>query len=216
MFVDKRKLIGSLVGLLAFIVLSMSATYAYFTASVSSANNALSGTTYKFSVDLDLTTIKSAEALIPSYDSDIIYALENTTKCVDDYGYDVCSLYEITLTNSGQAEDLYGYVITGTSNYVTSNLKCALYTYANSVYTLVTDNIVLSHTTNAENSITSSATQYVISMGDGSTTPTTKTYYLVIWLTETETDQATDQDKTYNGAISFESIYGDTITSTFN
>lgn len=117
---------GILLGVVSvatLIVAIIGATFAYFSASANSANDAVNLTAYEF--DVKVTSVErvypTTEALattgglIPlnptttvGSTTNLLYALNSAaTKCVDSKGYQVCALYKATLTNGGsQAVEL--------------------------------------------------------------------------------------------------------------
>lgn len=209
-----RKIIGAIIGVLAFTALIAGATYAYFTAAVSS-NNVVGGTSYKFEVELTVDTIRKASKLIPLSDNLVPTALKKSTPCVDNYNYEVCSLYTIVLRNTGTAENLISNIVTGASTYTTSNLRAALFSYDGTNYTAITDNLILNNTMGTSVNFLTNSSQTIISIPDGTSTASTVTYYLAVWLTETGEDQGADQGKTFTGSINFQSSAGERLTSRF-
>ena len=95
----EKKIFGSICLVLGIaIIVSTGASFAYFSASASSEGN-ISGTTVNFGINLNLTTIHQSINMIPLQDTLVATAISGTNKCVDTKGYEVCSLYKITLTN---------------------------------------------------------------------------------------------------------------------
>ena len=106
------------VSVATLVVAIIGATFAYFSASVSSNEGAIGATAYEF--DVKVTNIKmiqpenvdSLGGIIPmnvntqvSGKGMLLYALNDATKkCVDTNDYQVCALYEATLSNGGNQE----------------------------------------------------------------------------------------------------------------
>lgn len=202
----RNKLIGTICLALGIIVIvTTSTSFAYFAASVENDEDIL-GSTKEISVNLELEEIYKSEQLIPLEDSKITTAISHN--CVDSKGYQVCSLYKITLTNAGEPLVLNGYITSSeTTNYTTDHLKGQL--FSTDLTTSISTVTTLTNTTGKQYFKIDETNLYSIEIQN------TSTMYLVIWLTETGTYQNEDYDKDYVGRIAFESIGGGEVTSTF-
>lgn len=211
----KTKSFGLHLGLIfAIVVMLFGATYAFY--AIGAINVIIGGRHYDFEMDLNMTSLKTASAFIPIKDSYIPNVIDNNPKCVDANGYEVCSLFQLDITNMASANTLTGFVKTVSSGYSTSNLKCQLYTYSNSKYTAISDVISLSPTAGTENEFTIGGNDLSLSIADGSVTEVTNTYFLAVWLSETDAITGTgDQGKTYMGQVVFD-VDGGQIQSRFN
>lgn len=192
----KNKIYISVMAVLIIGALTFGVTYAYY---VSQDTKSFTGEIEKGIVStLNLTTTKSSTNLVPLLDSKISTAItKSSNKCIDKNNYEVCSLYTITLTNTNASENLYGYVKTNTTTYTTTNLKYQIF---DSSYNATTDVMTISKTANDLVYFKKGTTQVSI------TSTGTKTYYLAIWLSDTNSDQSSDYSKTFNGAIGFELV----------
>ncbi len=192
----KNKIYISVMAVLIISALTFGATYAYY---VSQDTKTFTGEIEKGIVStLNLTTTKSSTNLVPLQDSKIKTAItKSSNKCIDKNNYEVCSLYTITLTNTNASENLYGYVKTNTTTYTTTNLKYQIF---DSSYNAITDVMTISKTANDLVYFKKGTTKVSI------TSTGTKTYYLAIWLSDTNSDQSSDYSKTFNGAIGFELV----------
>lgn len=192
----KNKIYISVMAVLIISALTFGATYAYY---VSQDTKTFTGEIEKGIVStLNLTTTKSSTNLVPLLDSKISTAItKSSNKCIDKNNYEVCSLYTITLTNTNASENLYGYVKTNTTTYTTTNLKYQIF---DSSYNAITDVMTISKTANDLVYFKKGTTQVSI------TSTGTKTYYLAIWLSDTNSNQSSDYSKTFNGAIGFELV----------
>ncbi len=192
----KDKLIFSILCVLAISSLTFGATFAYY---VSSTSGTITGEAEGgLSTTLTLDTVYKASRLVPLDDSLVMTAVsKDTNKCIDRSNYEVCSLYEITLLNTGNSEILYGYIRTNTSTYTTDNLKYQIF---DSSYNNLTDVITLSQTTDTTVYFQKNLSNYTL------TSTGTTTYYLAIWLTDTGLEQSDDYSKTFSGYIGFESV----------
>ena len=207
----REKLIGTICLVLGItIIVTTGTSFAYFT-TVADENQNITGEVADFGVSLSLDEIYVANRLIPLEDTDIIKAVNNTpSKCIDNSGYEVCSLYKVTLTNSGEAQILNGFIQTKNTEYITDNLKAQL---LNSDLSGAVSNVLtLSRTLEEKKYFQVDSTNLVSTQVNN----TPVTYYLAIWLTETHDYQDDDYNKNFTGSIAFESVYGQTLTAEFN
>ena len=203
----EKKIFGSICLVLGIaIIVSTGASFAYFSASASSEGN-ISGTTVNFGINLNLTTIHQSINMIPLQDTLVATAISGTNKCIDTKGYEVCSLYKITLTNDGDPFVLNGYLKTSSTTYTTGNLKYQIY---DTNYTAISDVMTPSLTTNEKVYFTKDSNMVTTSMNHNDTE-----YYLVMWITETNTLQNADYSKSYTGLVGFETLSGERIEATF-
>lgn len=192
----KKKVFFSILGVLAISVLTVGITYAFYASETSGdiAGEATSGV----DTELTLDKIYHASKLVPLNDSLIGTAISKTTnKCIDKSGYEVCSLYKITLENTVDSETLYGYIRTNESTYTTNNLK---YQFFDSNYSSLTDVMTLSKTKDEVVYFQKNETNYSVTI-QGSIT-----YYLAVWLTDTGVEQSEDYFKDFSGYVGFESL----------
>ena len=118
---ENRKGSGIFLGVVSvatLVVAIIGATFAYFSASVSSEEGAIDATAYEFAVKvteikmIQPGNVNSLGGIIPmnvntqvSGKGMLLYALNDATnKCVDSNNYQVCALYEATLSNGGNQE----------------------------------------------------------------------------------------------------------------
>lgn len=97
---EKRKMIYFLLICIILVIIVITGTYAYFTAKVT-VENSLTGETQTISFGMKVEKITSVDerGLIPMNDEDAAQAPENM--CEDSFGYAVCQIYKITITNTG-------------------------------------------------------------------------------------------------------------------
>ena len=193
----KRNIIYSILFVFVICAFTFGVTYAYYYASSDDdfSGEVASGVTTMLRLD----KVYKASKLVPLSDNLVPNAIsKSTNKCIDKNGYEVCSLYKIVLNNSGSSEELYGYVRTTESTYITDNLKYQIF---DTNYNALTDVMTLSKVAdetvyNKKNDVNYS----VVSTG-------TTTYYLVIWLTDIAAqNQSDDYSKTFSGVVGFESV----------
>lgn len=200
--------------IVVLIIGTLGFTYAFFGASAQNDN--IVGTTYSAKFGIEAYEIKKSTKLIPINDDLITKAVNKAdNKCVDDDGKEICSLYKIDVVNNGGEIDLHGFIRTSNSTYLTNNLKYMVYSEENGILTPVTDVMTLSHTSGDTVYFKKNNTNINITVEDGSSEKTTKTYYVSFWLSEINGEQNDDQGKSYNCKIGFESMYGDKLSSTF-
>lgn len=117
-----RELFYGVIAIASFIVMAVGATFAYFTATASSANSSIG--TGSTTLELQYISYGSAWShydLIPSDTTVTEYSVEyqndttakqdaesttylaNNTLCVDDYGNSICSIYEFQVRNSANS-----------------------------------------------------------------------------------------------------------------
>lgn len=199
----KNKLLGTICLVLGIIiVVTTGTTYAYYITTTSS--NKISGEGYKFNVSLTANTVYSATKLVPLNDSLVSSAIsKSSNKCRDSRGYEVCSLYSLTLSNTGESETLNGFVSTTSTTYTTDNLKYQIF---DSSYNAITDATVISRVVDEKKYFKKSN-----AMVNTQINSTNVTYYIAIWLHDTGALQNSDYSKTFSGKVGFESIHGEEL-----
>ena len=237
-----NKRIGALIVAIAVLIVSVTgSTFAYFALTVSNTT-AVTGTTATANLTLSVTeaTLGSGNTgkMVPQLGTAIPTAINSTYKCVDGNKNVVCKVYTITVTNgTSQNPSTAGATVNGTitfTNYSgTTNLR---WRRIDGVNTATTNTANTSYapsgvtvSMNAETDLisgkactpsSSSSGCSEISLGPTSngtsTTPNnTQTYYIVVWIEETGSDQSSaDAGKTFNATIKFEGENGKGITST--
>lgn len=230
------------IGIATLIVAIIGATFAYFTATAGSDPGAINVTSYSgFSVSLSMTKVAPAVAvnkLIP-LDSGLYMASALThldsvgasQPCIDANGDQVCAIYEMTLTNTGDtAADIVGYLSADANDYTTNNLKYQIYNCTDGDDTdSVVDTFTAIDGSAAVNApafgtTAESLPRFVVTSGQtdntvislpaktGEVAPSV-TYCLVLWLEEYKVDgvsqpQNEDQGKTFSGRVTFNATSG--------
>lgn len=215
---DGKSISFVLIGILTIVVAIAGSTYAYFSATVSN-NTVISGESAYVAAPFTLTVTHStgskvgSKYLVPQKDEFIQNAIYNETieeeakryiGCVDGNGNAVCKVYTITIKNNTTTK----YYITGTLSFnitgTMSNLKWALGTSATQGFPsstngpFYTPNTVTSSTPNS-----SKTTQTdVLEAGTEIAGNASKSYYVVIWISETGAAQ-TDSGK-FTSTVSFD------------
>ena len=224
--VDSKILV--LIVAIATLVISVTgATYAFFALSVSNST-AITGNTASTQLTLSVEpqTLKSPNTgvMVPQLGSAIGTAMNATNKCVDANGNVVCKVYKITVTNGSTAAALVNGTIKFTS-FTTTNLRWRRADSATALSNTTTGSYAVSGVTVAVGSevdlisgaacipSSSSAGCTDISLATGASG--VQTYYIVVWLEETNSDQSgTDANKTFNATVKFEGADGKGVTST--
>lgn len=201
------------------------ATYAYF--AISATNDTITGNAA--TVNLTLTVDRvfptsssiNTGAMVPqlstsgSSSSALASALKNG--CVDSNTNVVCQVYQITIANQGgtatQVVDgevsFYGNSALTTDVHTTMpNLKWKLIT---SVDVNTPANSILG--TNADNEANFNGNLFVTNLT--LSTNDSYTYYMIVWINETNTVQTSEPGKSFYGKIQFDSSNGTGVTSTF-
>lgn len=188
-----NKILVSVLAVILITTLTVGVTYAYLVAH-DSQNITVKSASGINSV-LTLTTVKETSNMVPIMDNKIVTAIKNN--CVDKNNYDVCSLYNVKLTNTSSVESLYGYVRTVSSSYTTTNLRYQIF---DSSYNAVTDVMTISNSSDSFVYFEKSSSKLTI------TSNGTNNYYFVIWLTDTGAEQSSDYSKVFNGALGVELV----------
>lgn len=204
----REKTFGSICFVLGLaILITTGTTFAYYNIVINDNNEEeISGDTFNFDATLDLNEVYLSNNLVPISSNLIATAIsKEENKCIDKNGYDVCTLYEISLSNNGSPVQLNSYIKTTNSTFITNNLKCRLY---NTSYEPISDIMTLSNTTNDKG--------YFQNNGDYINTILNSIdieYYLVIWIEDTNDYQDDDYLKSYNGIVGFESLNEGVLTA---
>lgn len=201
----------SLVIVLVILVVAVGGTFAFLAAS-NTDDYTIRGSSEEFDMDLLVTPIKVSSNLVPLSDTDIDKAITGTYNCVDSYSNDVCSIYQVDITNHGNLVNLYAYVQANNSSFITDHLKYKVYTKMNDNYTAVSDIITLSNNTSDKKYFVYDDVNYRFGLDTDQST----TYYFVFWLSGTNEDQNEDMDKVFNGVIGIEATDGENVTSSFS
>ena len=200
----QKKLLGSICLVLGIVIfVTTGTTFAYLVASATSSEDAISGEIADFKVNLTLTEVYKSTNMVPLKDNLVKTAITNSSKCRDKDNYEVCSLYKLKLTNTGQAFALNGYLKTSSTTYTTGNLKYQIY---DTSYNAITDVMTPSLTTDEKVYFSKNNTNVNTSINTSNIE-----YYLVMWISDTNSIQTSDHSKTYSGAVGFETTSGDRI-----
>lgn len=241
-----RGIFLGVVSVATLIVAIIGATFAWFSASVSSGENDVNLTAYQFDAELTVKRVfptdeNASRKIIPFVPDKVLreglenetnnmnYALnEATNKCVDSSGYLVCSLYKITVTNNGSdAIELDGTVTTmettptetGTTLTANGDLKAQIISYANGKYTY-THNLgkalALPNTVSKSGKLIMDPATLTVGATPGANTAE---LYVLVWLNDTTENQSSMMGASYKGQFIFSAVgmgAGNQLTGTFN
>lgn len=200
----------SIISVIAIIVVTiLGTTFAYFYAIANGNGDNITGDTFNFKATLDTNTIYQATKLFPLSNNLVQTAISKANnKCIDKNNRDVCSLYRITLSNTGDSITLHPYITTTSTTYTTTNLKAQLY---DDSFHPVSDVMTVSNDSNGKVYFTTSEENLAINLGSSN-----KSYYLVVWIMETSSSQVNDQGKSFSGTITFEGENGESANIDFS
>ena len=196
------------IGVATLVVAIIGATFAYFSATATN-NNVIQGTaaTVGLNLSVDKVSTDAAGGLIPMNNADIAKGLKGdattgSKMCVDKNGNTVCQVYQITVTNNGTATA----VVNGTLNITGAtfaNLKWQLLngTESESLTTTTTYNPISTTTLDTGASLTASGS---------------KTYFVMIWISNLSSDQSSADTGSFTGSVTFNSADGAGVSATFS
>ncbi len=197
-----------IIAMLTLIVAIVGATFAYFSLQASDENT-VKGNAAKVGLSLEVrkVSVDASGDLIPLDETLLEKAIagDSATEnqmCVDKNGNTVCQVYELKVTNEGTAATAVNGSLALTAETIT-NLKWQIMTDQN---TPVMDSGQFKTTDDTE-----IAKNDTIEANPGS-----KTYYVMIWIDETENDQNDSDTGAFTGVVSFTSADGSGVTGTFS
>ena len=225
------------VSVATLVVAIIGATFAYFSASVSSNERAIGATAYEF--DVKVTNIKmiqpenvdSLGGIIPmnvntqvSGKGMLLYALNDATKkCVDTNNYQVCALYEATLSNGGSKAVTLNLAVKTDTNEAGSGGEV----FSDLTFQALTENTGTYSLDGAAETLMKVAGQSVDIKNVSVTVPAKTTdykHYFVVYLNEPRNEENTDEkDQSkqmgakYTGSLVYTTSQGgNRLTGTFN
>lgn len=190
---------------LSIMILTLGTTFSFFTVSNKSKYDAVKVEADKIELALSIEKLYTEHKLIPTNDEDINKAYNN--ECKDIYGYGACLAYTIEVSNFSSEQDLIGTIdfdVTGIDNlsYMLLDENNSEYLQKQKIEDGVSENLSL-----GKNFILKDATE---------SKPSTRTFTLLIWLTNLDKNQnETDANGSFTASISYESvIFGSKLTGT--
>lgn len=221
-----------IVGVATLIVAVIGASFAYFSIQASSGEAAVNLSAYEFNASLSMSEVYSTTAKMIPIDPDTVitgatapdntnmaFALNVRKACVDDKGFRICALYEVSVTNNGTEDmELSGTIVTKANTAAErsgatpfENLQYRPVTKSGDAYTVGATPVNLATAVDGVANIGS------LSVPAGQT----RTTYVLIYLNEKKesgeaADQSSEMGATYNGQIIFTSTdTGSRLTGTF-
>ena len=200
-----------IIAMLTLIVAIVGATFAYFSLQASDKNT-VKGNAAKVGLSLEVrkVSVDASGDLIPLDETLLEKAIagDSATEnqmCVDKNGNTVCQVYEIKVTNEGTAATAVNGTLTLTEvdESVLTNLKWQIMTDASTPvidpgqFKGIEDTEIAKNDTIKAN-------------------PGTKSYYIMIWIDETENKQNDSDVGSFTGVVSFTSADGSGVTGTFS
>ena len=225
------------VSVATLVVAIIGATFAYFSASASSEEGAIGATAYEFNVKV--TNIKMIQpgnvdnlgGIIPmnvntqvSGKGMLLYALNDATnKCVDSNNYQVCALYEATLSNGGSKAVTLNLAVKTDTNEAGSGGEA----FSDLTFQALTENTGTYSLNGAAQTLMTTAGQSVNIENVSITIPAKTTdykHYFVVYLNEPRNEENTDEkDQSkqmgakYTGSLIYTTSQGgNRLTGTFN
>lgn len=197
-----------IIAMLTLIVAIVGATFAYFSLQASDENT-VKGNAAKVGLSLEVrkVSVDASGDLIPLDETLLEKAIagDSATEnqmCVDKNGNTVCQVYELKVTNEGTAATAVNGNLTLTAETIT-NLKWQIMTDQN---TPVMDSGQFKGIKDTE----------VAKNDTIEANPGTKSYYIMIWIDETENEQNDSDVGSFTGVVSFTSADGSGVTGTFS
>lgn len=195
-----RGIFYGVIGVATLVVAIIGATFAYFASTGNTANNAIQANTANIAnYDVAIDTLKAATGLIPVKSTDTNFPGiigSGSNYCVDksESHYPICGVYKLTIKNNSDVGQ-QTYVTLNSTLSGFANLKYAIYDGTSEI----ADGSFTAPGTKSSTVLIDSTT---FTNGDKSLTElngliasqATKTYYIVIWLEETDLNQ-NDTDK---------------------
>lgn len=199
--------------IVAMVILIISgATFAWFSALISSENNAvnLSSATLDISLVEDLSLIKGR--VIPSAEEYVDIAskyrnesgeIDKNKYCIDDNGYEICSVYKFTVINNSLDNPVPLYFT------LKPNINNFTYLYFKVLDSDFNEVMGKTHLDNIEgkteeeiNSIVLTPLNKVLEASTSITDPSFVTYYIVMWVDEINENQTEiDSGRTFASTL---------------
>ena len=205
---DDKKILTIAIGIMLILIVFAGATYAYFAFSASN-NNVITGEIGTVNLSLDVTKVlpntTSVDNILVTSFNDLSSNLNN--KCLyTDGEFATCQLYKIVLTNNADGVNTKVVGSVSFDNATSPNLSwIKLDNYDAS--TTYTAGSIGGDKHKASSTFTNFSNAYLLKKSNS------VTYYLLVWVDESE-DEQTD-DGSFTGTVRFEDENGKGVTSTF-
>lgn len=197
---DSKKIFTLILLIVVFMVCTTGATYAFF--AISAVNSTMTGTAATVSLNLTVEKVTpdstawaaSTQVMVPQLDAGLGAAMNTTNKCVDGNKNVVCQVFKITITNTSSAQVKLRGRIFFTYSGTNGNFKDLYWRTVTDANTLGTNTVFKAST--SENTVSTTADAVNASLIENLTLAKTKgtstytsTYYVVVWIRETNTVQ---------------------------
>lgn len=199
-----KKISILIIGIATLIISITGATYAYFAIGATN-NNVITGTAATADLGLTVTknlpTATNSGAIVPQLNAALGSAV--SVGCVDANQNIVCEVFTIKVENKGSSQ----IRIKGSLHFTyTSTFSNLYWREMDSATTLGTHNIYKASTNESTVSTTSGQQNASLISSLSLTAGASKSYYVVIWLEETNTTQNTIDTGTFTGTVKFNAI----------
>lgn len=205
---DDKKILTIAIGIMLILIAFAGATYAYFAFSASN-NNVITGEIGTVNLSLNVTKVlpntTSVDNILVTSFNELSSNLNN--KCLyTDGEFATCQLYKIVLTNNADGVNTKVVGSVSFNNATSPNLSwIKLDNYDAS--TTYTASSIGGDKHKASSTFTNFSNAYLLKKSNS------VTYYLLVWVDESE-DEQTD-DGSFTGTVRFEDENGKGVTSTF-
>lgn len=193
-----------IISVLTFIVMAIGSSYAFFTASMmGKADESISVSSVEIVMNLKIGPLYTGKPVLPTNDEDIFKAYEN--KCIDDRGSGACFAYEVTIENMGYPQEGIAF-FTANSKDIT-NLKYMVVSEGENYEVLkgATKAIGATPEEQLEGGIPIKVER-----------DENKKIIVVVWLSNIDGPQDTEQGGIFEGQVSFSATSGARITGTMS
>ena len=215
------------VTIVLFLMFSVTgATFAYFAVSAEDTNT-ITGDAATVNLTLDVnrvfptSTSANTGVMVPqlSVSGSNSSPLSNALKsgCVDGNGHVVCKVYKIDIANIGGSavQVVDGFISFYGNTSLTTDVGVTMpslrWKLIDSVNVTTPGSSVLGTDVDKAANFNDNVFADDITLG----TNDSETYYIIIWVNETNSDQPTDEGKSFYAKIEFNSFNGTGVTSTF-
>lgn len=205
------KIIYLIIMIVFLSITTISATYAYWTASTESADSAVNTNSTTYSISMNINPLYHGFSIIPMNDTDALKALKN--KCKDKYDRGACTAYNIYIYDYAANLDY----ISGYMDVTTNNMQNISYMMLRTSNTYDENNCVILEESNETYCIVREASPIgdgvKLSLGDaysvGGTTDAK--FILLIWLSNLKQSQNDIDIGTFEAIITMQAGNGGEI-----
>ena len=222
---NNKKIIIAIIAVATIIVAIIGATFAFFSASGGSTNNAVTANaTTLTNLGFTSSHSKIATNLVPVSSESPYFsrypgiAASGEHSCLDDLGNQICSIYEFTVTNTASvAQTIYVSFVPSENTFDNMYFAAFNTSIASANYVVATGSngsgntfILTPQTTSGNSTLGHQATKLTknntspIDMPGSSTTlsaGSSVTYTILVWLQETGSDQNTEQGGVFKAGV---------------